>query len=59
LSSFDRNGYAKVVGIDSDGGPSRKRYRITPEGSTVVERWIASPEPASYTRQAPFSRRSL
>ena len=60
LSSFDRNGYAKVVGIDSDGGPSRKRYRITPEGSTVVERWIASPEPASsYTSSTLFAKVSV
>ncbi len=53
LSSFDRKGYAEVTGVDSGGGPDRKRYRITAEGSTIVEHWIASPEPAtSYSSRA-------
>jgi DNA-binding PadR family transcriptional regulator len=60
LSSFDRHGYAEVTGVDSDGGPKRKRYRITAEGSTVVERWIASPEPAtSYSSSALFAKVSI
>jgi len=60
LSSFDRNGYAEIAGIDSDGGPNRKRYRITAEGSTVVEQWIASPEPAtSYSSSPLFAKVSI
>ncbi len=60
LSSFDRQGYAEVTCVDSDKGPNRKRYRITAEGSTVVERWIGSPEPAtSYASSALFAKVSI
>jgi DNA-binding PadR family transcriptional regulator len=60
LSSFDRNGYAEVSGIDSGGGPSRKRYRVTAEGRNVVDRWVRAPEPStSYSSSTLFAKVSV
>jgi len=33
-----------VVGVEPGAGPDRKRYAITPEGVTDLERWLSEPE---------------
>jgi DNA-binding PadR family transcriptional regulator len=60
LSSFERKGLAEVDGVESAGGPQRRRYRITPAGTTVVESWIAQSEPAtSYSASTLFAKVSI
>ena len=44
LSRLLRDGMVVVDGVEPGGGPERKRYAITPEGVTDVERWLGSPE---------------
>ena len=45
LSRFERDGLATVAGTQSGDGPERILYAITPEGVTVVESWMYTPEP--------------
>jgi DNA-binding PadR family transcriptional regulator len=44
LSRLLRDGLVEEDGIESGGGPSRKRYAITAAGVTDVERWLGAPE---------------
>jgi DNA-binding PadR family transcriptional regulator len=44
LSQLERDGLVELVGVESGGGPDRKRYSITPEGVTVLDAWLAEPE---------------
>lgn len=45
LARFERRGWADVLEVEAGDGPDRKRYRITPEGVTVVEEWVYEPQP--------------
>ena len=45
MSRLLKNGLVEVDGVESGGGPERKRYAITDAGITDVERWLATPEP--------------
>jgi DNA-binding PadR family transcriptional regulator len=48
LGRFERDGRAVVVGIESGEGPERKRYAITEQGVTDLDRWLTeaeAPEP--------------
>jgi DNA-binding PadR family transcriptional regulator len=48
LGRLERDGRAIVVGTESGEGPERKRYAITEQGVTDLERWLAdaeAPEP--------------
>lgn len=47
LSRFERDGLAMVTGTEDGGGPSRILYAITPDGVTVWETWMYTPEPPS------------
>jgi DNA-binding PadR family transcriptional regulator len=40
LGRFERDGLAEVVDVEAGGGPDRRRYRITPEGVTIVDDWV-------------------
>ncbi|MGI8578175.1 MAG: PadR family transcriptional regulator [Nocardioidaceae bacterium] len=40
LSRFERHGWARVADVEPGEGPERKRYRITPEGVSVVDNWV-------------------
>jgi DNA-binding PadR family transcriptional regulator len=44
LSRLLRDGLVSEDGVESGGGPSRKRYAITAAGVTDVERWLGTPE---------------
>ena len=44
LAQLQRDGLVEVVGVEPGAGPDRKRYAITAEGSTDLERWLAEPE---------------
>jgi|ERR1022692_84946 DNA-binding PadR family transcriptional regulator len=45
LARLDRAGHVAARGTEPGAGPERKRYGITASGVTVLERWLASPEP--------------
>jgi DNA-binding PadR family transcriptional regulator len=45
LGRLERDGRVEVVGVESGAGPDRKRYAITAEGVTVLDDWLAQPEP--------------
>jgi DNA-binding PadR family transcriptional regulator len=48
LGRLERDGRAIVVGTEAGEGPNRKRYAITEQGVTDLERWLAdaeAPEP--------------
>ncbi|MEU8485001.1 PadR family transcriptional regulator [Streptomyces sp. NPDC048641] len=45
MSRLLKNGLVEVDGIETGGGPERKRYAITDAGITDVQRWLATPEP--------------
>lgn len=45
LARFERDGWAEVVDVETGAGPDRKKYRITPDGVSTVDRWIRTPEP--------------
>lgn len=44
LSRLLRNGMVEVAGVEQGDGPDRKRYMITDDGVSDVERWLATPE---------------
>jgi DNA-binding PadR family transcriptional regulator len=44
LAQLQRDGLIEVVGVESGAGPERKRYSITAEGVTDLERWLSEPE---------------
>jgi DNA-binding PadR family transcriptional regulator len=48
LGRLERDGRAVVVGTEAGEGPERKRYAITDQGVTDLDRWLAeaeAPEP--------------
>jgi len=46
LARFEKQGWARVTDVVAGEGPERKRYRITPEGTNVVENWVFEPQSA-------------
>ena len=44
LSRLTRDGRVVVDGVESGGGPDRKRYVITEQGVTVLDNWLGEPE---------------
>ncbi|BCB83245.1 PadR family transcriptional regulator [Phytohabitans suffuscus] len=44
LAQLERDGLVEVVGVEQGAGPDRKRYSITPDGVTDLERWLSEPE---------------
>jgi DNA-binding PadR family transcriptional regulator len=44
LGRLERDGRAVVVGTEAGDGPQRKRYAITPQGVTDLDRWLAEAE---------------
>ncbi|MFQ5919080.1 MAG: PadR family transcriptional regulator, partial [Thermoplasmata archaeon] len=41
LHSLEAHGLVETEWVESDGGPPRKYYRVTPEGETALERALA------------------
>jgi DNA-binding PadR family transcriptional regulator len=44
LAQLERDGLIAVIGVEQGAGPDRKRYSITADGVTDLERWLAEPE---------------
>ncbi|GAA4734670.1 PadR family transcriptional regulator [Phytohabitans rumicis] len=44
LAQLQRDGLIEVSGVEAGAGPERKRYSITAEGVTDLERWLSEPE---------------
>ncbi|MER5808453.1 PadR family transcriptional regulator [Streptomyces sp. NPDC002033] len=57
MSRLLKNGLVEVDGIESGGGPERKRYAITDAGITDVETWLAQPEkPEPYLQTTLYTK---
>lgn len=57
MSRLLKNGLVEVDGIESGGGPDRKRYAITDAGITDVETWLAQPEkPEPYLQSTLYTK---
>jgi DNA-binding PadR family transcriptional regulator len=57
LGRLERDGRAVVVGVEAGEGPERKRYAITDQGVTDLERWLAEPEvPEPHLQTVLFSK---
>lgn len=60
LARFERDGLAEVVEVKAGAGPERKRYRITPDGVEVVDRWVYTPQsPDVFATSSLFARVSV
>lgn len=60
LNRFEHKGWAEVGDAEPGDGPDRRRYRITPEGADVVEKWVFAPQdPAVFATSTLFSRASV
>lgn len=60
LARFERDGLAEVVEVEAGSGPERKRYRITPDGVAVVDRWVLTPQsPDGFAASTLFARVSV
>ncbi|RDG40115.1 PadR family transcriptional regulator [Streptomyces corynorhini] len=57
MSRLLKNGLVVVDGVESGGGPERKRYAITDSGITDVAQWLAQPEsPDSYLQSTLYTK---
>ncbi|MFI6058558.1 PadR family transcriptional regulator [Streptomyces sp. NPDC051286] len=57
MSRLLKNGLVEVDGIESGGGPERKRYAITEAGITDVSAWLAQPEkPEPYLQSTLYTK---
>jgi DNA-binding PadR family transcriptional regulator len=57
LSRLLKNGMVVVDGVEPGDGPDRKRYAITSDGVTDVERWLSSPErPELYLQNTLYAK---
>jgi DNA-binding PadR family transcriptional regulator len=60
LARFEKQGWAEVADVESGEGPERKRYRITNEGVSVVDRWVFEPQqPTEFSSSTLFARVSV
>lgn len=60
LARFERDGLAEVIDVEPGAGPDRKRYRITPGGVAVVDRWVYTPQdPDVFATSSLFARVSV
>jgi len=57
LARLLRDGFIEESGVESGGGPERKRYAITDAGVTTVRDWLVTPEkPASYLQNTLYTK---
>lgn len=60
LARFEKHGWAQVLDVETGDGPDRKRYRITPDGVTVIEDWVYEPQrPGIFATSTLFARVSV
>ncbi|MFI6286992.1 PadR family transcriptional regulator [Streptomyces sp. NPDC051018] len=57
MSRLLKNGLVEIDGVESGGGPERKRYAITDAGVTDVDQWLARPEtPEPYLQSVLYTK---
>jgi len=57
MSRLLKHGLVEIDGIESSGGPERKRYAITDAGITDVSTWLATPEkPEPYLHSVLYTK---
>lgn len=57
LSRLLKNGLIEETGVEPGSGPDRKRYAVTAEGVTDVEKWLGTPEkPELYMQSALYTK---
>ncbi|MFF8958846.1 PadR family transcriptional regulator [Streptomyces sp. NPDC014894] len=57
MSRLLKSGLVVVDGVESDGGPERKRYAITEAGTSNVAQWLARPEkPQPYLQSTLYTK---
>ncbi|MFE3825060.1 PadR family transcriptional regulator [Streptomyces sp. NPDC059092] len=57
MSRLLKNGLVAVDGVESGGGPERKRYAITDAGVIDVEHWLGRPEsPQPYLQSTLYTK---
>ncbi|MFE4527435.1 PadR family transcriptional regulator [Streptomyces anulatus] len=57
MSRLLKNGLVEVDGVESEGGPERKRYAITDAGITDVSQWLEQPEkPEPYLQSTLYTK---
>ena len=57
MSRLLKNGFVEVEGVESEGGPERKRYTITDAGITDVAQWLSTPEkPEPYLQNTLYTK---
>lgn len=57
MSRLLKNGLVEIDGLESGGGPERKRYAITDAGVTDVEQWLGRPEtPEPYLQSTLYTK---
>ncbi|WP_047868175.1 PadR family transcriptional regulator [Nocardiopsis sp. RV163] len=57
MSRLLRNGLVEVDGVETGGGPERKRYAVTDAGVTDVGRWLSTPEsPEPYLQSTLYTK---
>ena len=60
LARFERQGWAEQTTVESEGGPERKLYRITPDGVDVLDDWLFTPqESGAFSSSTLFARVSV
>ena len=57
LSRLLKNGLIEESGVEQGGGPDRKRYAVTAEGVTDVDKWLGTPEkPELYMQSTLYTK---
>jgi DNA-binding PadR family transcriptional regulator len=57
LSRLLKHGLIEESGVEQGGGPDRRRYAVTAEGVTDVERWLTTPEkPEPYLQSTLYTK---
>jgi DNA-binding PadR family transcriptional regulator len=57
LSRLLKHGLIEESGVEQGGGPDRKRYAVTSEGVTDVDKWLGTPEkPELYMQSTLYTK---
>lgn len=60
LARFERQGWAKILTVETGSGPERKLYGITPDGVAELDTWVFTPQAAgAFSSSTLFVRVSI